>query len=323
MSTGKYSQTQKVAILLLSLGEEQAAEVMSRLPAGDVKRISRALSSIERVDQATVDAVMAEFFDQMNAPPTLAGGENLTRAILDKALGKEASGQIMGSVGLPALAEHDPESLAAFLRHERPQTIALIMAHLDAADFKETLKLLPENLYTEVLVRLAQLDRVDNTTLEDINEALAEAATKQMEMAHRIGGPETAARLINALGNDMGLDLLDQLEETNPELSAKVREHLFTFDDLVRIHPDSMPKFLASIDRSKLLIALKLASPAVMEKVRSSLSSRAREMLDDDFAAQKKIARQEVEAAQRAIAETAQQMQAQDEIRFEDDDEYV
>lgn len=331
MGAHKYSQTQKIAILMLALGEDIAGELMRQFPQRDMQRIGRALASLRRVDQATVDGVLDEFSQTLLAgkAPHLSGGAESTKRILAKAL--KDDGRLAQSLGLdtsaalPALEDMDARVLGDYLQKEKPQTIALVLAHLEPQKFKETMKRLPQELHSEILLRVAKLDPVDPEVLADLNQALEDELRRRGNAApgYEVGGPEKVAKLLNALDDDMSRALLDNLTDLDAKLSEKIREHLFTYEDLVRINDEGIRLILQKCDRKDLLLALKLTSDALKEKFFSNMSQRAKDMLSDDLSNQPKALRTDVEAAQKKLANLALGLRENGDITFADENEFV
>lgn len=322
MATNKYSGAQKAAILLLSFGEEIAAEIFKNMTEFEIKRIGTAMSRLGRLDQEIVDEVMLEFYDilQQNKKYFYGGSDYTIKVIGNAFKGGDANDiidqlQLGATANLDSLELIDPRTLATFIRNEHPQTIALILAHLDPKKCGEALKLLPESLHTEILLRIANLDAVAPEIIEEIDEVLRNEI-QSMGSIHtqKIGGVEPLAEMLNLIDKSTEEQILDNLEERDPELADKIRQLMFTFDDLVKIDDRGIQELIKGVNNDKWKIALKTASEAVRELVFKNMSERAAKMLREDMEAMSAVKLSDVEKIQFEVVGIARKLEGEGKI---------
>ncbi len=247
--------------------------------------------------------------------PALEGNPESARRLLESAKARGAPARPDDVVKdasdalRETLAEVDAKVLAGFLKAEQAQTVALVMAHLDARRAGDLLKLLAAELRTELMVRLANLGAVEQKVLADLDDQLKLEIEKAGRLtAHAVGGAVKVAALLNVLGREQQEALLGQLESQDQKLAAKVRREMFTFADLAKLDDRGMQELLKAVPAETLRLALKPAPEAVLTRIFGNLSERARTLLQDDLAARPKVKLSDVEAAQRQLAELAQEL---------------
>lgn len=322
MATNKYTGAQKAAILLLSFGEEIAAEIFRNMTEFEIKRIGSAMSRLGRLEQEIVDEVMLEFYGilQQNRK-FFYGGNDYTMKVIGSAFkggdAEELIGQLqLGSAAsLESLELIDPRTLSTFIRNEHPQTIALILAHLDAKKCGETLKLLPDSLHTEILLRIANLDSVAPDIIDEIDDVLR-SEIQAMGSIHtqKIGGVEPIAEMLNLIDKATEEQILDNLEERDPDLAEQVRQLMFTFDDLVKIDDRGIQELVKGVKSDDWKVALKTASEAVRELIFKNMSERAAKMLREDMEAMSAVKLSDVEAKQFEIVQIARKLESEGKI---------
>jgi flagellar motor switch protein FliG len=329
MSAKKLSGSDKAAVLLLALGDDLASQILGQLDPRDVKPIVSALSRLGRVDEEQARAVLEEFQQLLTRPAQrqLAGGGEAARRII------EAAGRVRGEeLGIEledgssalreTLAAIDAKTLAGYLRREHPQTMALVLAHLDGKKCGDTLKLLPETLHVELIERVARLEVVDPAILVELEESLRAELERESHARQRpIGGATQVAQMIAGMDKASGERFLDALEERDPKLAEAVRAQLFTFADLVRLDEAGLRLLIAQTPRRTLLLAMKEAPAAVRELILRNVSERARKTLLEDVEAQGKVRREDVEAAQRDMATLVRKLEGEGKLTIPDGDE--
>ncbi len=316
MGARKFSSAEKAAVVLLALGEEVGGQIMAEMGEAEVRRVAEALARLGRVDQDTVDEVLVEFSGRLDSPQRFVEGNSGTaRRLLENALAKGGVEVDLGrtlDLASPALRETlagiDVKVLEAYLKRELPQTMVLVIAHLDARKAGELLKAIPDGLRTDLIVRLAQLGPVEPEILYDLEAALRQEAQRAGRTRHAVGGPNKVAALLNSLGREQSDTLLERLEEAQPDLAEEVRREMFTFADLVKLDDRGMQELLKVVPAEALRLALRKAPHPVELKIFANLSSRARGILQDDLQTMPKVKVSDVEAAQRQIAELAQKL---------------
>ncbi len=322
MATNKYSGAQKAAILLMAFGEEISAEIFKNMTEFEIKRIGSAMSRLGRTDQEIVDEIMMEFFEiiQQNKK-YFYGGNDLTRKIIGQAFKGGDADQIIeqlslgSSANLDSLELIDPKTLANFIRTEHPQTIALILAHLDPKKCGETLKLLPEQNHTEILLRIANLEAVAPEIIDEIDDVLRNEIQAMGSIStQKIGGVEPIAEMLNLIDKATEEQILDNLEERDPALAEQIRQLMFVFDDLVKIDDRGIQELIKNVPNDKWKIALKAAGDAVKELVFKNMSERASVMLREDMEAMSAVKLSDVESMQYEIVQIARKLETEGKI---------
>lgn len=329
MTAKRLTPPDKAAVLLLALGQDVAAQILKELAPREVKRIISALSGLERIEEATVAAVLQEFQNLITQTTQrqLQGGSETARRLV--AIAEKARGQDLGldvddrSASLrTTLQDIDTKKLAAYLRHEHPQTIALILAHLDGKRGGDVLKQLPDAMHIEIIRRIATLDTVDPANIEAIDEALRAAFDRtQLSVHQSLGGTTQVAQMLATMDRSQSERYLSELNARDPSLAEAVSAELFTFADLIRVDDAGIRLLLAETPRQTLLLALKQPPPAVLQKILHNISERARKTLLEDIEAQGKVRRDDVEAAQRDVAARARRLSDEGKLTIHGDHE--
>ncbi|MFK7873559.1 MAG: flagellar motor switch protein FliG [Oligoflexales bacterium] len=321
MGTNAFTGAQKAAILLLSFGEEISSEIFKHLNEFEIKRIGTAMSRLGRMEQDIIDEVMMEFYDVLQQNKTFFyGGSDFTKKVIGHAFkGGEADELIdqlaLSSANLDSLELIDPRTLSGFIRNEHPQTIALILAHLDPKKFGETLKFLPEALHTEIVLRIANLDAVAPEIIDEIDDVLREEIQAVGSInTQKIGGVEPLAEMLNLIDKATEEQILDNLEERDPDLSEQIRQLMFVFDDLVKIDDRGIQELIKVVSTDKWMIALKTSSEAVRELIFKNMSQRAAEMLKEDMEAMAAVKLSDVEAVQFEVIQAARKLEEEGKI---------
>jgi flagellar motor switch protein FliG len=321
MGTHNYSGSQKAAILLLSFGEEISSEIFKNLNEFEIKRIGTAMSRLGRLEQEVVDEVILDFYQiiQQNKQ-FFYGGSDFTKKIIGSAFkGGEAEELIdqlsLSSANLDSLELIDPRTLAGFIRNEHPQTIALILAHLEPMKFGETLKLLPEALHTEILLRVANLDAVAPELIDEIEDVLRQEVQSMGSIStDKLGGVKAVADMLNLIDKSTEEEMLDNLEERDPDLAEEIRQLMFMFDDLVKLDDRSMQELIKSVSQDKWKVALKTSSEGVRELVFKNMSQRAAGMLREDMEAMPAVKLSDVEAVQFEILQITRKLEEEGKV---------
>lgn len=309
--------TQRAAVVLLSLGEQQAAEVLKQLGAKDVQKLGVAMATVGDIPHRTVEKVIGDFVDVLEAPAKIGdGADEYVRAVLMQALGEErASGLIdrilqgQNTPGLDALKWMEPKAIADLVRHEHPQIIAIVMAHLDGDQAAEVLKCLPEASRSDVLVRVATLDGIPPHALNELNDVMArQFSGNQTAKPAIVGGAKVAANILTFMDGGNDETLLGAIAEVDNALGDEIRDLMFTFDNLATLEDRTMQAILREVSTDALSLALRGADPRVRDKVTGNMSQRAAEILLDDMDARGPVRLAEVEAAQKEILATVRKM---------------
>lgn len=307
----KRNGTERAAILLLSLGESEAAQVMKHMGAKDVQRIGAAMTQLQNISRQEVSTVLTEFSTTAESQTSLGVGvDEYLRKVLISALGEDkASGVIdrilfgRSSKGLEALKWMDSRAVAELIRQEHPQIISIVLAYLDPDQSAEVLALFPEWLRADVVMRIATLDGIQPNALHELDEVIEKQFSGNASALKTsvIGGVKTAANILNFMDTSQESALIDSIRKVDETLGGKIQDLMFVFDDLAEIDDRSMQEVLRAVPGERLMLAMKGADDELKQKIFKNMSQRAAEMLKDDLEARGPVRLSEVEAAQKEI----------------------
>jgi flagellar motor switch protein FliG len=316
---------QRAAIVLLSLGEAQAAEVLKHMGAKEVQKLGVAMTSVGGVTREAVARVFDEFVDVLAQPSGLgSGADDYVRAVLTQALGEDRASTLIDRIllgrntsGLDTLKWMEPRAIAELVRNEHPQIIAIVMAHLDGDQAAEVLKCLPDRVRVDVLLRLATLDGIPPHALNELNDVMArQFAGSQNIKSSSVGGVKVAANILNFMDSGQDEVLLGAIGEVDSELGTRIRDLMFVFDNLAEIDDRAMQAVLREVTGERLALALRGADPKVREKITGNMSQRAAEILVEDMEARGPVRLAEVEAAQKEILAVVRRMADNGDIQL-------
>lgn len=324
-SLANLSGRQKTAILLLAIGEEGSAEVTKTLPTEEVEAISLEIARMDRVEPAIVEAVLHEWQETERAAFSLAkGGVDYARRILEKAFGNQKAGNILkriesqlnDEISLAHLRNADPAQLTAVIRNEHPQIIALILAYLDADQTAAVLKEIDPQMGSDILFRMARMEKVLPEALKIIEASLGADSdlTSLMGDSSVAGGPEAVADVMNLTSAGLEKELLDGLSAQDPELAEQVKDLMFVFEDITNLDDTGITRILRDVDTKQLALALKVASDDLRDRLLGTLSSRARDALEEEMEFLGPVRVSDVEQAQSDIVRTARTLEEAGEI---------
>jgi len=311
------SGTDQAAILLLSLGEQEAAEVLKHMSAKDVQRVGTAMAALDGVTREEVSHVLEHFTTLVENHTSLGvGADEYLRKVLVSALGDERATSLMDRIlggrssrGLEAMKWMDPRSVAEMMRFEHPQIVAIVLAYLDPDQAASVLGQLPEMARSDILMRIAMLDGIQPSALNELDEIMEKQfAGNGSAKASVFGGPKVAANIINFLDSSQETVIMERINRADESLGAKIQDLIFTFDDLVSIDDRGMQELLRQVPGDRLMLALKACEQGVKDKVFRNMSQRAAEMLKDDMESKGPVRVSEVEAAQKEILATAKRL---------------
>ncbi|MBA3591318.1 flagellar motor switch protein FliG [Methylibium sp.] len=298
------------AILLMSLGEEEAAEVFKHLAPKEVQRLGETIARMKTVPRERVEQMLERFTTAAADTSMLVSDtDEYIKAVLRRALGDDKANLLIDRIlqggdvsGIESLKWMDPGSVAELLRNEHPQIVAAILVHLDFDQAADVLKQFPERQRNEVMVRVATLDGIQPSALKDLNEVMSKvlAGGERMKKA-TMGGVKTAAEIINVMGSTVETSVLDYIREADGDLAQKIMDNMFTFDDLLKIDDRGVQALLKEVQSESLVIALKGATPELREKIFTNMSTRAAETLREDLESRGPVRVSEVEAEQKEM----------------------
>ena len=314
---------ENAAILLMSLGEEEAAGVLRHLAPKEVQSLGETIQRMKAVPRERVDSVL-DLFSGATADQNhlVADNDAYVKSVLRKALGNDKAKLLLDRImqgddnaGIENLKWMDPGSVAELLRNEHPQIVAAILVHLESDQAAEVLKTFTERQRNEVLVRVATIDGIQPSALQDLNEVMTLVlAVGDRSRKRSLGGVKTAAEMINLMGTAAETAVLDYIRETDSDLAQKIMDNMFTFDDLGRVDDKGIQALLKEVQSESLVVALKGATPEMREKVFKNMSSRAAETLREDLESRGPVRVSEVEAEQKEMLKVVRRLADEGQI---------
>ena len=309
--------TQRAALLLMTLGEQEAAEVLKYMGAKEVQELGTAMASLRNVSREEAGGVLDVFITDVEEQTAFGvDTEGYVRKLLGNAFGESKAEAFLDRImigedakGLDALKWMSSREVANIVEDEHPQIIAIVVAYLDSAQAAEVIELLPEELRHEIIMRVAKLSDVQQSALAEIENLIASKSEKTSRGATRkVGGDKVAAEIINAFKPDRGEELLAQIKEKNEELSVRIEEMMFVFETLLKVDDRGIQALLREISNDLLVVALKGCDPEISDKILSYMSKRAGTLLREDMEVKGPMKLSEVEAAQKEILDVARRL---------------
>ncbi|HCN71504.1 MAG TPA: flagellar motor switch protein FliG [Pusillimonas sp.] len=328
------NEMERCAILLMSLGEDVAAEVFKHLSAPEIQRISTAMASLKQFTRKDVEEVLSEFRQEADQFMAVSlGSEEYIRSVLTKALGNDRAAGLIedlleaqtGSGGIDALNWLDANSVAELIADEHPQIIATILVHLERDRASGVLELLPERLRNDVMLRIATFGGGQPAALSELTDVLNNLLSGQGAKRSKLGGVRTAAEILNFMSSSEEELVMSNLQQLDADLAQRISEEMFVFENLVDIENTAIQLILKEINTDGLTIALKGAPQELREKFLGNMSNRAAEMLRDDLEAQGPVRMSKVEEEQKNILGVARRLAESGQISLTrlGNDEYV
>lgn len=311
--------TERAAILLLTLGEQEAAQILKHMSAKEVQRVGLAMAKVKNVSRVEVEKVVSDFTTNVEAQTSVGvGADEFLRKALVNALGEDKASAIIDRIsigrstkGLEALKWLDARAVCELVRLEHPQMIAIVLAYLEPDHAAEVLQLLPSGVRADVVVRIASLDGVQPTALTELDDIIEKQFSgNSAAKTSVLGGPKAAANIMNALEPSHESAVMEQIKKSDEALGQLIEDLVFVFDDLGGIDDRSMQELLRQVPGDQLLLALKGADESLKDKIFKNMSQRAAEMLKDDLEAKGPVRVADVEAAQKVILQTARKLAA-------------
>ncbi len=314
----------KAAILINYLGRDAVKILLRRMDDGDIRKLISVMSKYRVVPVHVTKRVLEEFYEMISESDEYIFSESISNkdTIVD-ALGEERARGILGGLNIGGATQKsieslemvDAKSLATFLVNEHPQTVAVILAHLEPEKKGEVLKRLPEALQAEVVLRMANLEHVDPELINEIDRVLknqlANSATVEQSA---LGGVQPVAEMLNVMDKNTETSIMSRLEEKDPLLAEEIRKLMFVFDDIAKIDDRGIQTLLKEVPNDKLLLALKTSTEEIRNKIFKNISQRAAEMLREDLSNMGPSRLSDVEGAQQEIVNTARRLEAEGKI---------
>lgn len=305
------------AILMLALGEDEAAEVMKYLGPREVQKLGAAMASLKAVGHEDVESALESFMRQADANTSFGlDSDEYIRSVLTKALGDDKAAGLLNRIlqgrdasGIESLKWMDAQTVAEFIKNEHPQIIATILVHLEADQAAEVIGYFTERLRQDVMLRIATLDGIKPAALSELNDVLTKLLSGNENLKKKsIGGVKSAASIMNFLSGDNEAALMESLRNYDEEMAQKIMDEMFVFDNLVEVDDRSIQTILKEVQSDSLIVALKGTSSELREKIFSNMSTRAAEMLKDDLETRGPVRLSEVEAQQKLILQTVRRL---------------
>jgi len=314
---------ENAAILLMSLGEEEAAGVFKHLSPKEVQGLGETITKMKSISRDRVDSVLELFANTASEQSNLVSDtDEYVKTVLRRALGDDKANLLIDRIlqggdtaGIEGLKWMDPVAVGELLRVEHPQIVAAILVHLDFDHAADVLKTFTERQRNEVLVRVATLDGIQPSALKDLNEVMSKVLAGG-ERARRasLGGVKAAAEMINLMGASVETAVLDYIREADNDLAQKILDNMFSFDDLQKLDDKGIQAMLKEIQSESLVIALKGATPEMRELVFKNMSTRAAESLREDLESRGPVRVSEVEAEQKELLKVVRRLADEGQI---------
>ena len=315
---------EKAAVFLLTVGEEFASQVFQRLDPEDIKQVGRQMARIDKVDKEDLTALVNEFKSDSGDTDIFLSGNELLEGALKRAMSSDKASEILEEIRsdwkltlFQKARKLEPKVLVNFLRNEHPQTVALVLSVLEPTQSAQILMEFSEEVQVEVMMRMAELDKVSPEILVDVDRVLQDEllSVEGME-GQRLGGVEAVAEILNNADRGLETSILEGIEEQRETLADEIRRLMFVFEDLMGVDDRGVQAILKEVSTDDLKLALKLASEDLKTKIFGAMSSRAVEMLKEDMEIMGPTRVKDVEGAQQAIIKIAKRLEQEGKIQL-------
>ncbi len=322
------------AVLMLALGEDEAAEVMKFLTPKEVQKLGTAMATLNAVGRKEVETVVAEFLVEADKSSNLdMDSDEYIRAVLTKALGEDKASNVLNRIlqrrdasGIESLKWMDAHTVSEFIKNEHPQIIATILVHLEPDQASEILSHFTERLRQDSMLRIATLDGVQPVALRELNDVMTKLLTGNENIKKQtMGGIKVAANIMNFMSGDAEASLMEGLKNYDDDIAQKIMDEMFVFDNIIDIDDKGIQVMLREVQSETLIIALKGTTPEMREKIFKNMSTRAAEMMRDDLESKGPVKLSEVETQQKQILQVIRRLADEGQIVLggSGDDKYV
>ncbi len=315
--TKELNGVERAAILLMTLGEKAAAEVLKHMDPKEVQKVGAAMAQIDNVTRHQVDEVLRRFCQTVQDETGLGlGSDEYVRKVLINALGQDKAEGLIDRIiqggntkGLETLKWMDPRAVAEIIRLEHPQIMAIVLSYLEPDQAAEVLALFPERVRVDVTLRIASLDGIQPNALNELNDILEKQFSGNSNVkSSSVGGIKAAANILNFMDSSIEAEIMDSIKEVDADLGQNIQDLMFVFDNLLDVDDRDIQTILREISSESLVLALKGADDALKEKIFKNMSKRAAEMLRDDLEAKGPVKLSDVEGAQKEILAVARRL---------------
>ncbi|OJF67368.1 flagellar motor switch protein FliG [Alteromonas sp. V450] len=319
----KLEGVEKAAILLLSLSEEDAAQILKHLEPKQVQKLGTEMAKVDDMTQTKITAVHKHFIEEIQNYSTIGfQSQDFVKRALTAALGEDKAANLIdqilmgsGAKGLDSLKWMDSKQVASIIRNEHPQIQTIVLSYLEPEQSAEILAQFPEKVRLDLLMRIANLEEVQPAALQELNEIMEKQFAGQAgTQAAKMGGLKSAANIMNYLDTAIEGQLMDAIREQDEEMSQQIQDLMFVFDNLVDVDDKGIQAILREVQQDALLKAIKGADDELKDKIMRNMSKRAAEMLNDDLEALGPVRISEVETAQKEILSVARRLSDSGEI---------
>lgn len=320
----KLSGAQRAAVFLLGVGEESAIGIMRHMEPREVQRVGEAMASLKGISDGDLASVIQEFHDRVSAVNPLGiGASDFAQRVMVQALGEDKARGMLSRVmpgqaetrGIEGLKWMDARAVASLIEAEHPQIIAIVMASLDDDHAAAVLRQLPPVLHSDVMLRVARLEMIDPAAMEELDKVLEKQLGRVSKSSPRaVNGLSSAAAIMNNVDTQLEAAIMDSLRESDAQLTDRIVECMFVFDDLLSLDDLSMQRLIREISADTLVVALKGVDEQLRDKFFSNMSSRAADILRDDLEVKGPVRLMEVEAVQKSILATVKQLADEGEL---------
>ncbi|RVU30264.1 MULTISPECIES: flagellar motor switch protein FliG [Neptunomonas] len=323
MSDEELTDIEKAAILMISLGEEDAAEVLKHLGPKEVQLIGEAMTQLDNVPQSRVEGVVSDFMHLVSDQTGIGiNNDRYIRAMLNQALGEEKAKTLLDRIlattntsGLDTMRWMEPRQIAETIRFEHPQIQAVVVSYLEPDQAASVLAFFDDKVRLDIMMRVAALDRIQPQALQELNDMLEVQFTSSRSGQSRVlGGVKQASEIMNFIESSIEAELMENIREVDEGLANQIQDLMFVFDNLIDVDDRGIQVILREISTDVLLLALKGADSALQDKIYRNMSKRAAELLKDDLEAKGPVRVSEVEEAQKEILATARRLADDGEI---------
>ncbi|HYL31649.1 MAG TPA: flagellar motor switch protein FliG [Stellaceae bacterium] len=322
--TSNLSPAEKAAVLMMALGEADAAEVIKFLSPREVNRLSGAIARLNKVPKTLVENVMAEFVARIRDETAIGlGVTDYLRNALGRALGADRASALLerimnggDSAGIEAVKWEDPRVVAEMIREEHPQIIAMILAYVELEQAQDVMQALPDGVIEQVIPRLATLEVIPPSAVRELNDALEDQLSGESQQVRlsNVGGIKAAAEILNRFEASRAQSVLDRIKTMDADLSQRIYDNMFVFHDLLGVDDRSIRALLQEVNQTLLVPALKGVDGALREKITHNMSERAGASLQEEIEAKGPVRVSEVEAAQKEIITIAKRLEQEGKI---------
>ena len=321
---GELTNLDKAAILLISLGESDAAEILKHLGPKQVQRIGQAMAALDNIPQSKVESVVTDFLGLLGDQTGIGiNNDAYIRAMLNEALGEEKAKTLLDRIliskntsGLDTLRWMEPRQIAEIIHYEHPQIQAVIISYLEPDVAAAVLSFFDEKVRLDIVMRVASLDSIQPVALQELNDILERQLTGGggTNTVSNLGGVESAASIMNFIDSNIEAEVMDGIKEADEIMANKIADMMFVFENLIDVEDRGIQAILREVSTDVLVLALKGADTALQEKIFRNMSKRAAELLRDDLEAKGPVRVSEVEEAQRDVLSTARRLADEGEI---------